>query len=204
MRIEGKKLSDTDIKLIEAYLSLCAEHGVLEVTLQKVAKKAGVAFGTVRYHFSGENLDLAQASILYVVEEGYRFIEASLYEAQLRKDYNGIEAYIRCTFEWVRKKRAHTSFILYYYYLSATGARLVLRNEAFVKRARARITSLLYEAIGRGLYSPQGKPEELARRIHSLLLGAVIVAGTEGAPGAHEAQLEMTLRTANQILGRAG
>jgi len=122
-------LTPTETKILEAFLKLSIEIGVSNVTLDKVASKAKVAFGTVRYHFAGQKkLNLEQAAVIYVFYHGYRFLEDYM---SINADPKGLESYIKGNFEWFNSHSAHSSYLLYFYYLEAIGAKLPFHHIPF-------------------------------------------------------------------------
>lgn len=168
------RFSEIETRLIESYLILTANIGIENVTLQKVADHARVAFGTVRYHFAGKPWDLTQAATIFVLQQGYRFTE-DYFLAARQRPINGVEAYIKCMFQWLEKESHYASFLVFFYYLGATKKKLLISNQEFVETARSRIVSLLHEAIGQGHYSPVKDAKKLASTIHYLVMGACVV-----------------------------
>jgi AcrR family transcriptional regulator len=170
------QFSITETKIIEAYLQLSNEIGVANITLQKVATEANVAFGTVRYYFANnKNLDLTQAAVLYVFSEGVEYIERLIARDRTSNKFDGIKSYVRANVEWILKKRTHAVYLLHYYYLLTTKASSVVRNDQFLTAARVRIRSLIHESIGSGVYPPLEAIDALVLKIHALVMGIAVI-----------------------------
>lgn len=172
--------SDTRDTLIEAYLKLCTRVGAGNVTIAQIAKESGYSFGTVRYHFAGENANITQSAILHVLEEATRFLQRQIALAKDQPGYDPIEVYVRTNFIWMKELPGHCRFILYYYYLCSTQVSLVAENSVFLKVSRTRIEDFLAEGIGRGLYPRAKDLKQLSISVHNVLIGACIGAMIEG------------------------
>lgn len=192
---------EREAQLLEAFLTIASKIGIERVTLQKVADAAGVSFATVQAHFGGSPGKLTEKAVAYVGAEAQRYIAAALGEALLDPKSNLLEVYIRETFEWSRKKRPHSSFWVYYYYLCAGGSAFRGPNQKILELARGRVRSLLVDAIGKGQL-PQGMKDldALAVKIHTALAGGVVVALAEPARDAFKRQMELTLATARDLV----
>lgn len=182
--------------LIEAYLFLCSRIGAGNVTFEKIAQQSGFSFGTVRYHFAGDQADITQSAILYVLQKGVAFLNEQMTKAKSLNGYDPLEAYVRTNFAWLDAHPTHSRFLLYYYYLCSTKVQLAASNQQYLQASRARIDDLLIEGVGRGLY-PRGRGVEgLSTQIHSIVMGACLAAMIEGetAPGnRHERQAVQSL-----------
>jgi AcrR family transcriptional regulator len=60
---------DTRKRILASTLRLIGEHGVGEVSNRRVAAAAGVALGSLTYHFPSQTQLLREALLLYVGEE---------------------------------------------------------------------------------------------------------------------------------------
>lgn len=60
---------DTRQRILYATLRLIGEHGIGEVSNRRVAAEAGVALGSLTYHFPSQSQLLREALLLYVHEE---------------------------------------------------------------------------------------------------------------------------------------
>lgn len=199
------QFTDTQVKLIDSFVILAADIGIANVTLQKVANHAKVAFGTVRYHFAGEdNLDLTQAAIFHVLQRGQAYIEKYLQNKRMASSatFNGVESYIEGTFQWLKDHRHDFSFLTYFYYMGTSHMKLVLKNDFFLESARTRVDNIVHEAIGRGFYEKPADTRTAILQIHALLVGSGIIACTETRKEAFKEQLHAAIDGVNKILVR--
>lgn len=197
------EFSPTQVKILESYLKLCQKESPSNVTLQKVADHAKLAFGTVRYNFAEDEMNLTTAGLLYAVSRGQQFIENYLKAAQKKKSYNALAEYILGTFEWIYKEPTHASFLFYFYYLTTTSYKLPFSNEDFVSTARRRVQALLYESIGRGLYKPVANVEALSIQIHTLVVGAGLIVATTKSEAQRNKLFETTFRAIEALIESA-
>jgi AcrR family transcriptional regulator len=175
-----KNTTTTRNQILEAYVKLCAEKGITNVTLQKVAKEAKLAFATVRYHFAERSESLEFEAALYVLRGGQITTQNFIDQARKQKDFNGIVAYLEATFMWLETKPLHTKYMIYFYYLSSTKQDVPLKNESVVDTARLRVASLIHEAIGRKVIRYVDNVEELAAKIYTIVFGGAILAMSIG------------------------
>jgi AcrR family transcriptional regulator len=173
--------STTRDQVLEAYISLCAEIGITNVTLEKVAKKAKLAFATVRYHFAQKGVSLEWEAALHAAQVGQKFTQDFLDKERTKSSFHPLKSYLEGTLEWVEKNPRFATFLIYFYYMSATDQTLPIRNDALLKTARIRVTSLLHEAIGKGLIPKKENIEILAIQIHLIVFGSGVVAMTVGS-----------------------
>lgn len=168
-------------KLIEAYLALAMKEGLENVTYQKVATKAKVAFGTVRYHFADTDLDLLQSAVVFVAQKGQLFIERYLEKQRREVDFDPVKSYIEGTFEWIGKHRKHASFLVLFYYTATTDRKMAISNERFLSTALTRIKSLALEGAALGIYASIPNDSQIVA-IHSAIVGGCIMAMSERQP----------------------
>lgn len=85
--------ADTRSKLLRAALELIGEGGVGELTNRTVARRAGVALGSLTYHFESRTAMLREALALFISEETARLEEltTALRDARLT-DGQGVAA----------------------------------------------------------------------------------------------------------------
>jgi AcrR family transcriptional regulator len=157
--------------VLEAYLKLSRRVGIAQVTLQKMADLAGVAFGTVRYYFATGEKAIHDEAFALVLQDSYRYIEEVLFEKRRGTKFNPIHLYVETMFLWAIENPEQGSYLIYMYYLSTTDVPLKTEVAETVMKARLRIESLLHEAIGKGLYKPVRDPESCAAHIHALTIG---------------------------------
>jgi len=169
-----RQFNDVEKQVIEAYLDLCFEGGITQVTLQKVAKRAGLAFSSARYYFSGEGKASVEAStVQYVLQNAHIFIEINLQNTRATLPFDGLLQYIVVMLNWGKEFPKHGSFLVYFFYLSSTALAkfMPISNSDLVATARRRIQSLYYEAVGQGLYPSIENVEKLTVQMHAYLFG---------------------------------
>ncbi len=194
------KFSSTEAAILQAFIKLCHKLGPHNVTLQKVAKEARVAFGTVRYHFAGPELDLHRSAIFYAILIGQQYIHSWLEERRFRPDFNGVHEYIRGTFQWYKMDPATVSYVFNFYYLCTTKVDLVIDNKRFLETARGRIEALFFESVGRGQYPHVTHSQELAKLIQAVVAGGVLMAATSREPKELEVIQEITVRSVDAVI----
>ncbi|WP_370086909.1 TetR/AcrR family transcriptional regulator [Streptacidiphilus sp. MAP12-16] len=69
------KPADTRQSIIDAVLRIIGQDGVAAVTNRRIAKEAGVALGSVTYHFETQHELLRESLLHFVAEETRRFTE---------------------------------------------------------------------------------------------------------------------------------
>lgn len=96
-------------KLYDAALALIAEKGFTGTTVDEIVERAGVAKGTVYYHFAGK-AELVEALIadrLTPLEERFRATLASSSDPR-----DSLEALVRAELEWIRDNRAFAKMLV--------------------------------------------------------------------------------------------
>ena len=177
-KIQKKPQLDLKESVLLAFIDLVYEKGIESVTLQKVATKAGVAFGTVRYHYANEKESLTDSAISFVYNSGYKYIEAFSAEARKNADFNPVKNYVETMFTWTEKYPAQANMLMYYWFLCTGKNRTALVNSGYVDLAVQRLVSYIHEAIGMKIYKSTDSVNSKAAQIHAAIMGAGIVAMT--------------------------
>lgn len=193
------KLSTRD-KIIEAYIGLYYEIGPDKVSYQKLATKADCTIGSVQYYFDLQSKELFEASLVYFLEKTYKIIDDRLMEERDKPKFDPIACYIQIMFEWTRSQPTWFSYNVYFYYLTTTKVKISISNEAAIRRARLRIKGLLNEGLGLSLYQEKLNVELISKVIHTLLFGAIIMAGTLRSEDFHSEQLSLTLEAVSKLI----
>eukprot|EP01022_Parablepharisma_sp_SALTPOND_P016355 TRINITY_DN2383_c0_g7_i1.p1 TRINITY_DN2383_c0_g7~~TRINITY_DN2383_c0_g7_i1.p1 ORF type:complete len:918 (+),score=193.26 TRINITY_DN2383_c0_g7_i1:7045-9798(+) len=159
--------------ILDAATSLFAKKGFDQTTVSEIAGLAGVANGTVIYHFkSKENL-------LYVMS----WFTLNALHKRTRMEIagsscglEGVDLYVRAFYGYLEK---HAGQFLIYLQNSAVSARhadpLLLSNlHALRTRYREMLTEIIREGLSDGSIAPfeTGSPEEVGLGIQSSLFGA--------------------------------
>lgn len=188
-------------RLLESYLQLCYEQGAAAITIQMIADRAKVAFGTVRYYFAEEENRIDFEAIRYTADKIYSFIDEQMFQQRRQSGFNPLHAYVKVMGHWAQKFPHHASYEVYYYYLCATNVETPISNQSFRERAYARIESLLNEAIGMGLYPQIRHKTETAKMIHALVLGTVLTVVTSHRDKSARDFLENCQKNIDALIG---
>jgi AcrR family transcriptional regulator len=187
-------------KILKAFIDICYEEGISNVTLQKVASRSKVAFGSVRYHFAGEKMDLLRAGVFYVVKIGQDYIQKHLFRESTKKNYNGVHEYISGFFRWYKEYPRYGSYLFNFYYHCTTDVEMYLDNREFLNTARARLKSLILEAVGSEHYTRPKHIDLVVQQIHALLVGSILVAASEKERKIIDQFCTATIQAADQLL----
>lgn len=190
----------SETSILDAFVALAGRKGAADVTLQEVAEQAGVAFGTVRYHFNDADRDLTQEALSHVIRKAYIFIDERLFAGRSKTQFNPLCAYVDAMFDWAKTCRADGSMLVYYYYMCTTKVSVKVPIAVILERARLRIESLIHESIGRALYPPINDPSGVALKIHLQVLGGCLIAGTLGTAEAYDAHRKLCIELVNQTM----
>lgn len=190
----------TRTEILEAALRLSRKSGVESLSLERVAKEAGVSYFAVHYHFGKRDRRISEAAIEYVGAEAQKWIGNYLETEAARSSNSRVQAYIEGTFAWAKARPHHAGIWLYFYYLCSCNTRYRSVNRTFLEQARRRIERLLAEDAGMRLVPPVPDSEELAGRIHSQLIGGVTSMLTNPGKDAHKMHLAGTKRAITDLI----
>jgi len=101
--------TDTKDRIFSATLQLISEQGYTGTTVDEIVARAGVAKGTMYYHFSGK-AELVEALIaeqLAPVAKGFRETAESVSDPTA-----AIDALVRFELEWIRDNRAFAKMLI--------------------------------------------------------------------------------------------
>jgi len=79
----------TKQKLLDAATEIIMDHGVHQLTLDEVAKTAGVSKGGLLYHYPSKE------ALLTAIVERLQTEQNDLYESLQRDGYGPVEAFVR-------------------------------------------------------------------------------------------------------------
>ena len=199
-KLQKKPHLDLKEAVLMAFIDLVYEQGIESITLQKVADRAAVAFGSVRYHYVEKENNLTDSAISYVYQSGYKFIESFSVEARKNPEFNPVKNYVEMMFAWIELYPAQANMLMYYWYLCTGKNRTQLINSNYVDLAVQRIVSYIHEAIGKNIYSPTPSVQTKAAKIHAAVMGTGIVAMTTRD---YEAKKNMCLAMIEAIMKEA-
>ncbi len=192
--------TNTIHKIVRSFIDLTYAEGVSALTLQKVATQSGVSFGTVRHHFNAKDRDLEKSAVTTILEEAYSFIESSIFEERKKTNFNPLKAYMNAMFKWLERAPESSCFLVYYFFLASTQQNIPIPGSVFWERGQMRVTALLNESVGMGLYKRPQNFEATALHIHSLITGTCLIALTSRSKNAIQEQLKLTLKSLDVFL----
>lgn len=176
----------TEEKIIQAYLRVCYRQGFEKITLEKLAKESKISLASVRYHFSGPNNTLEDATLMYVLARGYDYIQKFMDPEKNKPGYRALHCYVNANFAWAQAYPEESRFILYYFYLLGTPNRERIAQLPYLQKARERIEEMFYIDVGRGLIKPLENVREFIIDLHNMLAGSMIISFIENTKGAHD------------------
>ena len=173
-----------ELKIIQSYLDLCFEHGVENITLQKVADKSEVAFGTIRYYFAPtKTINLKNAAVLYVLSIASERVSKYVEGQKNKKNFNPVTSYLDAHFDWDLHHPQETSYLSYFLYLNSIGSKSIIGFDEFSKSGKNRLKSIVFEAVGMKHYElNQGNIGELIESLYSVLIGFLMTYGLSDKP----------------------
>ncbi len=172
----------TKISILEAYLVVAQREGVENITLQKVAKAAKMAYGTVHYHFGGENVDLLPSALSYVAEVCETFVEEALAPAMVEPKKNALKAYVEAKLGWQAKYPTHASMLCYFIYQASRDAKYQAVSAEMHDCGLRKIKGILLAEFGKGHYPAAKDLEDQAESVFLILAGGQL--GALGRPPA--------------------
>lgn len=197
----AEKAKSSRDRILEAYIELAYEIGIPNITLQKIADEAGVAFGTVRYYFSSEEGEIIhKAAFQTALAHSFREVANITAKLRTKKNANPVFVYVESMFDWVQQFPAYGSFLIYYYYLSSSKLRPSTELGDVNVKARQRIEALLFESIGMGFFKSVKNVKEAANAIHSSVVGHGFIAMVTGNKASFDLQREICKETINSYL----
>ncbi|MGH2832422.1 MAG: TetR/AcrR family transcriptional regulator [Solirubrobacteraceae bacterium] len=96
---------DTRRRILMHTLQLIGEHGIGSVSNRRVASAAGVALGSLTYHFPSQTQLLREALLLYVHEEVERLQQIA---AELRSSHPSV-AQVAAEVQWIAERSSGRS-----------------------------------------------------------------------------------------------
>jgi AcrR family transcriptional regulator len=197
-------LSSKRIQILEGYLSLCLEIGVSEVTMDKIARKLNLSLGSIHYHFGGkEKLGLMESSIRYVSQESIKFINFELEQRLASDNFAGMSDYIDIAFKWIKTFPHHSRFYLHFYYLGSIDSHYADYHAQYLDLMRSRLTGLLFQGVGRGVYPELTNVEGLALKIHPVIVGSVLLSLLDPVEGSSAIHHQRTLDIVSELIKNA-
>lgn len=162
-------VEDKKNAIIEAYLVVAEREGVQNVTLQKVAAEAGVAYSTVHYYFGKDDSLLIDAVIEYVARTSEEYLDSSLKDSLANPDVNGLAVYLEAKYLWNKRFPTYASMFGYATYLATRDSKYKAVAGEYYKQASQRLTSLLIQEIGKGRYERLKNVKDVGHMLHKFI-----------------------------------
>ena len=164
-----KVQGDVRNTIIENFLQLAHEEGVHMVTLQKVSKKAGLAYSSVHYYFGNSQDELLQASFEYANNKSNIYMQGIMQKSFSDLKSNAFHNFIRAKFDWSKQFPSFASLLGFFTYLCTRGGKeRVLNNQIELQSQDFLRSCLLYE-IGKGTYRRPKNLDNVLKNIHRIL-----------------------------------
>ena len=200
--VEQVVLTERQIAIIEAYLKLSEKIGVANVTLQKLAEEMGASLGSIHYHFGAKGRpSLLDSAIKHVSQESIKYINYHMDRALAEGRFSGVGTYIGILYDFCRAFPHHGKFWLYFYYLAILDSKHRHENQAYLPLMRSRIEQVLVLGMGKGLYPPLKKLDELSEKIHFQIIGALVISGGDETDQRYIRAQERAIETSEFIIG---
>lgn len=200
--VEGQ-FENSKLHILNSFLQICFSEGVAACTLQKVADKSGVALATVRYHFNLQGHSLSLDALNYGSDVTYEWIDRGMMKARNAPEFDPVKSYIEVMFDWVQHQPVQASYLIYFYYLSTTQVELPIKNDELILIAQKRVQSLIHEGLGMKKYRFDGDVQLLSRQIHTVVMGACVIALTTKNPDFFQQQKNICMSLTAQLLQTA-
>lgn len=84
-------------QMMDATIEVLNEIGYKNISLSKIAKKAGISTGLISYHFSGKD-DLIQHTLLYLIQQELHYIQEKV--KSLENSSKQLIAYINASLDY--------------------------------------------------------------------------------------------------------
>lgn len=175
-RYDDAKAKRKAFAIVEAAIACYARKGFTSITLDSVAREAGVSRSLVRHYFKDAN-SLRDTSFKYI-----RYLFQKMVVEQISKESRpdqALEIYVQSCFEWVDRFRRHS--IVWWIYLLKCASDSTLREVHTVATqvGADRISHLLDLGVTLGLFSVNEDLGVVAKNIQTLISGSISVYTSE-------------------------
>lgn len=166
--------------VVGAYIYLVFEIGIANITFQKIADRAGIAFSTVRYYMTDDDFDIHAEAFKRVMARSLDYVEKRSSHGNRQGRFNPIHDYVDSMFDWISDDRANSTYLIYAYYTASSELRTNVDLSDVNKNARDKVQRSLLEAIGLELYNPVSDAHTCALSVHACVVGHGFLAMTAG------------------------
>ncbi|WP_413580757.1 TetR/AcrR family transcriptional regulator [Bdellovibrio sp. HCB288] len=186
--------------IVDAYIALAYEIGAANITLQKIADKAGVAFSTVRYYFTQSDFDIHDEGFKRVMEKSLVGIQSASVKLKKNAALSPIHAYVDSMFHWITEDPENATYLIYTYYLAASQVEAKVILAEVNTSARKKVQSALLESIGLELYKPVKDSAACAASIHACVVGHGFIAMTMKTKDAFKTMREQCILAIDALI----
>jgi len=174
-RLEEPKSKRRAFILLEAAIACFARKGFEAVTLEMIAREAGVTRPLLRHYFRDID-DIHETAIKYI-----RLLFQKVAVVALAKGKNPDDAlslYVQSCFDWVANSKTHAKVWLAFIYRCSQHKVSRELNTAAVRVGEERIIQVLELGLHRGFFNCNNS-RVAARLIQTLVTGALVSVGSE-------------------------
>lgn len=161
--------------LLEASLKCFAKKGFDEVTLEMIAREAGVTRPLITHYFENAE-ELKMVAIKYVRLLFQKFVLEAMEKAN--EPDRKLSAYVSACFTWVENHRTHAAVWLAFMQRCTRQSKLRKLNTEAVRTGEKRIAALLGAGTQQEFFKCSD-PETAARAIQVVITGGILSLITE-------------------------
>lgn len=177
-RLGEPKFRRKAFSILEAAITCYAKNGFDHVTLEMVAREAGVTRPLIKHYF--KNADDVRDHAMKYIRLLFQKIAIDAMVAQ-PDPVSMLEAYVRSCFRWLDSSRTHSQVWLSFLHTCSHSRKERLLNTEAVNTGTDRITSLLREGQKQKLFTC-ADPVAAARALQVMMTGGLISSVSEDAP----------------------
>lgn len=199
IKTSGPQLSSKEL-IIDAYIALAYEIGAANITLQKIADKAGVAFSTVRYYFTQADFDIHDESFKQVMVKTFEHIKKASEGIKRSARFNPVHDYVDSMFGWVIEDPEKATYLIYTYYSASSQVNAKVSLAQVNEAARRKVQSALLESVGLEIYKPVKDSAACASSIHACVVGHGFIAMTMKTKDAFKSMREQCILAIDSLI----
>jgi AcrR family transcriptional regulator len=186
--------------IVDAYIALAYEIGAANITLQKIADKAGVGFSTVRYYFTQTDFDIHDEGFKRVMVKTFEHIQKSSEAIKRNARFNPVHEYVDSMFRWITEDPENSTYLIYTYYSASSQVDAKVSLSQVTEAARRKVQSALLESVGLELYRPVKDSAACASSIHACVVGHGFIAMTMKSKDAFKSMREQCILAIDSLI----
>lgn len=190
------KAQKRQFAIIEAAIKCYASVGVDRTTFDRIAQVGKMSRPIIQHYFKDKH-EIFLRAVKYIRANFQQLAVDAILSKTNPKDQ--LEAYIRCTFDWIEDYSHHMKVWLLYFYYCGFDSELKELNTELVEMGTKRIAALIETGNEAGIFRSKS-PAEHARLIQVNITGALISASTENIAN-RKKFADLIVRNAHDILG---